>query len=731
MKKRRGSQPSPQQAEASALRVSAPVISVLFVFWLILLGVFYRKQNVGFDPEVWGSFFSILPEAFSRFGAGLFARLAWLAAFWAVAMGLGSLLLRALRLDASGWEAGALAAGLGAGALSIGLFGLGLAVFTPAVMKASFIAAAAVAALSAPWWLRGLPREKGPPAGGALGGWPLAALGLLAVAALMCLLGAMAPEVFYDSLVYHLALPKLYLLRGSIVPTPHNIYSGLPLGVQTLYGLALAISDDRLAALLHASFGLWTAVAVYLIGRRHICAEAGAFAAFAFYLCPAALYASWNCGVDLASSFLCALSLLALLRGLGAEEPGLTLRWALVAGLLAGFAAGTKYNVLPVAAILVLIHAWGSRRLGRPLKDCAAMAGAAALTFSPWLIKNLLFFGNPLYPFLTGIFGGGALIADWKGFLEASGSRNLAQTLSTWAGWKGLLLQPWITSVGDWPLGDWPGPVFILLLPVAFFLRFKSDSERAVAAAAAGGYLAWTLASHLVRYMLPSFPFLALCAALVIRQGVLPRWVRRAAWAAALFAGAFNFQAAFSQGAGIGQWLFLEGRVSKTDYLMTQRVTYGLPYYSAAEFMNRELPRDARVLVLGESRAFYIERDVIAATVFDHNPFWLAVRESKTPEELLSKVRGLGITHIFLSARQLAYREHSPGIFPRDAARNPAYQVFWGKYLRTIFEDRVDSGENARWLSVYEVLEKPNRPSEAPLNPALVVLTYLEGQKKK
>lgn len=717
MKKRKDKTP-----ETPALRLPGFAVGLLFLAWTALLWWMYRQKNVRFDPAIWEEFFALLPAALSRFGGGLLPRLGWLAAFWTLASALGAFLLRFLKLKATRLEALTLAAGLGAGLLPILLFALGLAVFTPTVLKAGFAVCALAAVLSAPWWWKTLPAEP-LEVQGRVGPWGWGALFFCACALLMNLVSALTPEVFYDSLVYHLALPELWLQRGRIGPVPHNIYSGLPLGPQTLYGLMLALFDDRLASLLHASFGVWTGLSAWLIGRRWLGEEAGVFAAFAWYLCPAALYASWGCGVDLASSFLCALALLAMLRGLEEEEGG---RWALCSGLLCGFAAGTKYNVLPVAALLVLLYGWRSRSLSRTL----LMAGAAAAAFLPWMLKNLLFFKNPLYPFLTGLFPGKELIADWAAFLDASGSRNLGATLSNWAGWKELLLQPWSTSTGDWPLGDWPGPVFILLLPLLLFVRLKTAPEKVIFAGAAGGFLLWGLASRLVRYLLPSFPMLALCAALPIRRGVLPNWARALAWAAALYAGMFDFEAAFNQGIGIGQWAYLRGEVSKADYLKSQRVTYGLPYYSAAEFMNRELPKDAKVLVLGESRTYYIERDCVAATVFDYNPFWLAVRESKDAEELLGKVRALGITHVFLSTRQLLYREYARNVFPREEARSPAFQVFWGKYLRREFEERADGGGEPRWLTVYSVKSEPNSPAEAAPNPVVTVLKFLESRGK-
>jgi hypothetical protein len=49
------------------------------------------------------------------------------------------------------------------------------------------------------------------------------------------------------------------------------------------------------------------------------------------------------------------------------------------------------------------------------------------------------------------------------------------------------------------------------------------------------------------------------------------------------------------------------GLESQTDYLK------GFDLYRASEFINKELPRDARVALLGETRGFYIDRDYLWA----------------------------------------------------------------------------------------------------------------------
>jgi len=79
----------------------------------------------------------------------------------------------------------------------------------------------------------------------------------------MNLMNAFGPEYFYDSLVYHLAMPRLYLLEHRIVPTPNMIYSGIPFGTEMLYGLGLALGSDSVAKLIHYGFGVAVAATIY------------------------------------------------------------------------------------------------------------------------------------------------------------------------------------------------------------------------------------------------------------------------------------------------------------------------------------------------------------------------------------------------------------------------------------------------------------------------------------
>ena len=75
-------------------------------------------------------------------------------------------------------------------------------------------------------------------------------------------------------------------------------------------------------------------------------------------------------------------------------------------------------------------------------------------------------------------------------------------------------------------------------------------------------------------------------------------------------------------------------------------------------WMNESLPASAKVLYVGEARAYYAERSVVYSTAFDQNPLMAMSRAAKTPEELLAALRAQGITHVYVNSSELNRLQH-------------------------------------------------------------------------
>jgi hypothetical protein len=68
--------------------------------------------------------------------------------------------------------------------------------------------------------------------------WTKAAIACLVLAGLLILVNDLSPEIFFDSLHYHLALPNLYLVNHRVYNEPNFELSGLVMNVQMLWDSA-------------------------------------------------------------------------------------------------------------------------------------------------------------------------------------------------------------------------------------------------------------------------------------------------------------------------------------------------------------------------------------------------------------------------------------------------------------------------------------------------------------
>ena len=719
----------PPQSASFPLRVPVWAFAVGTVAWLLwILDRDYERilRPFGAGLQDFARLLASFPAAFQ---GGLAWRLALVAAFWLCALAIGRGLASLLGLERGTRAENALfSAGLGAGALSLLLLLLGLTgLWIPWLLRIAMIAGAAAGILSL--WFK---RDAAPVTGHddqRPGLWGALQTMMIVCAALAIVLGGATPETFYDSLAYHLSLPRLYLLHHRIMPLPGNVFSGPPMAMEMLYGLMLAFDDKGLTALLHGSFALATAAALAFLPSGRVPASVGRLAAMLFLLCPMTLYAGISSGADLGASFFVALAFFALLQSLEPEELSARMRWSVCAGLLAGLAMSTKYNAFSFGAVLILVRLWAGRKDGRALRESLAMAAAAFVVLSPWLLKNLFFFKNPVYPFLCELRPG-SCPADWSGLLANAERRDLRATFLTAQGWKDYFLFAWTSCEGSLSMDNWPGSAFLMLAPWMLLIRWNSRQAKTAALAALGTYLAWSLASRTGRFLLPSMPILAYAGAFALENAAVPPALRACALAAVSAACAAGFLANAHQGMLGGRWQSLIEGTGRAEFLREEHPGYPSPSYAAFEFVNERLPSGAKVLLLGETRSFPLQRDFVSTSLFDDNPLWKIVRESRSGEDVRARLAAEGVTHILVNAR--GFYQGSTGVsLPADAVLSPAFNEFWGRWLNVVFEDRSGDSNITKWVLVYELRDRPlEKTVRPPLNPARIVFDGLAAPRR-
>ncbi|MCP4139374.1 MAG: hypothetical protein GY755_03630 [Chloroflexi bacterium] len=246
-------------------------------------------------------------------------------------------------------------------------------------------------------------------------------------------LTALAPPLVFDSLVYHLTLPKHYLLAGGVAYTDDLIYWGMPQLIEMLYTFVMALAGVEAATLLGWGFGFLTLVGLLGYIERHFSSLA-AWVAVVALLTGGSLTASLSSGYVEWALMLYGLSSFVLLKlWLSSKEA----KFLYLLASFAGFLVGIKYTaaIFPVAIVFVFVFLNSGRGTKEIAKDIAVFGGLALLTFSPWMLKNFFATGNPVYPLL---FPGGAM-----------GEARIAlhQEHPAWGNWQDLFLLPWRATV--------------------------------------------------------------------------------------------------------------------------------------------------------------------------------------------------------------------------------------------------------------------------------------------
>ncbi len=472
---------------------------------------------------------------------------------------------------------------------------------------------------------------------------PRLGLGLITGPFLLVMaLGAMLPPIDYDAIVYHLQGPKEYYLQGHIAFLPHNVYTSMPFSVEMLHLLGMLVLGGwwhgALAGqLLVALFAPATAVLIARTARRWVSPRAAWFAAVIYLTTPWVYRLAVIPYVEGPLCYYHAALIRVALYATAAGPPHRARLWGIV-GLLAGGAMACKYPALVSAVLpfglLALVEAFRHRSA----RIVIVAAIGATVVLSPWLVKNLIDTGNPVYPLAYRIFGG----RHWDAVQDAKWSRA--------HGPRPVTADSLVSSIVDVAgRSDWQSPLYAALAPLAWLRRGSRRLVLILWGYVAYLFLTWWLLTHrLDRFWIPLLPALAVLA------GTGADWIRSRIWSALLtcllvLSVLSNFSYISTVLCGFNEWTsdlqVLRGRIPETINPPLAR-------------LNAVLTPESKVLLVGQAAVFYLDHPVIYNTVFNHETIETLARD-RTPEQLRQALRVRGITHIYVDWQEIA-RYRSP-----------------------------------------------------------------------
>ncbi len=326
---------------------------------------------------------------------------------------------------------------------------------------------------------------------------PKHALAAIAIGAPAFLL-ALHPPLAFDETLYHLPFVRDLAETGRLRFLAHLRFPVFPQLQELLCVPVYLLAGDaatHLVPLVEVAVTAWLLAAW---GRRYA-VQAGPLAAALFLGSPIVVHLGTILYVDAALMLFVAAGFYALDVAL-AESRRAPL---LMSGLFFGAACSVKYlgGFFAVAALLVV--------LVRRRQDVLPFAGAASAAALPTTLWLAFASGNPLFPFLTSVFGA----SSWALELETARAHP----------WVDALRVVWDATFARERMNHQP-PVTPLLIPMvlAVAAAWRNATARALLLMSAVYLTVYTFLPRDTRYLVAFLPLFSVAAAAIVAKR-LPR----------------------------------------------------------------------------------------------------------------------------------------------------------------------------------------------------------------
>jgi hypothetical protein len=494
------------------------------------------------------------------------------------------------------------------------------------------------------------------------------ALGL----ALLLFLTANSPFSGYDSLVYHMAVPKAYAEAGGIVFLPGNVYSQFPLNAEMLNLMCLLLGSELACKML-------IFIQIFLsamLGAVFLWQYTGSRAwAFLSLLWVASLFLNYeqliSGDIDTYLMFSTLVFFLHLIQCPFQKNSDFVL-----SGILAGITMGFKYLAIPFVVFpafffLLFRTRWNIKRI-------FFWAGAALLTLSPWLLKNILFTGNPIFPFFSSLFTLGHWSPEQLAVFSIVHSGSFPSV--------GSVLYAFFSKMD--------GALFLILL---FWLSIHQSFWKLLCLWMLPIF-GWVFLSHgHLRYLLPLYPLWLIFTFLLLDRGK-----NKILWSFLLVVALLR-----CFGLGVLSTHNLSYYLNLNPYSM-QHQELSTPYFRVMAHLNETLPSEANVLMLYEARTYRANFHVQAATLFDKNPLENVLASAQTFSELLKKLREQGFTHVLINQAererlQIAYGKHFPCEVGFYFNPNSKESSLFSDLFFYVFSNNLLKGTDTQWMGICRI----------------------------
>lgn len=471
----------------------------------------------------------------------------------------------------------------------------------------------------------------------------------IAAALFMGMVGVLTPSDSndWDSLAYHLAVPKLWLASGHMDSISFIHHSNFPATVDGLYVWGLTYGGQAGAKAFSLAFACLSVLIAFGLARGRYGAKAAWWSALAVSTLPVVLWESGTAYVDLANGLFGAAGILLAMLYLEDQKDSGPL-W--LSAIFLGFCAGSKYNGLMTIGVVALVLLVASR----DVKRAVLLGVIASAIAAPWYVRNVINTGNPVYPYFYSKLGGKGW-APWNAEIYSNEQQSFGvgrsapgqplESARLGASALGLAYQPgrYVNPGQDRGLGaPFAATGCIPLVALALWgLSGRSRRfETGVIAVALLTLVAWFFLSQQSRYLLTILWPLAFLAG-----GAVVRLALGQVVAGLVVVQSLASFAVLQTYIVAPKLQVLAGKVSPEDY---QKATIG--FYEPAQYLNQNLKPSDKVALYDEVFGFLL--DVPYYWANPGHTTELGYEKMATADDLIASLKSHGFTHVYFNAGQ-------------------------------------------------------------------------------
>jgi hypothetical protein len=347
---------------------------------------------------------------------------------------------------------------------------------------------------------------------------------------------------------------------------------------------------------------------------------------------------------------------------------------------------------------------------------------------SPWFIKNFVWFGNPVYPFITGevaehsagerrYFNAEDQLRLDAHFEKArkempslvrSREIEMARAEQRRVERRPLRVWEYFTKPDAYNMAEefhYPNYLFLFTPLMVFAARNRWLIW--LAAFSAAFFIVTIQTSWIARLLLPIYPALTLISAYAITElsaradlaGLLPRVSKAVLIPAIAVAAALVPTAVLSvvQSVNTKDLSFIKGDLSRSDYMKN------FYYYPPSYFINHSTPENTRVMMIGAQTCYDLDRDYVADVNWDSTEWRRRLVRTNSIEELNEDLKRSGITHVWVAYGLFTFvaemgRENYPNLSGLPPHTNPDYKaqlmnwatldLYSSRFLQPVYNDR-------------------------------------------